>query len=382
MEILTPEQQKTKDGLTAFVQALDNNGDGLNSPVDIVKGVNNNKSITVDDNVDDKSKDNQQVDDTTKDVVDVNKDNQQQADNTADDNTDSDEEELTVVDHIKNTFELDFKDEQGQDIVFENSFEGIADFVTKSSEVLAQKKIDTILETKPEAKAFYEHILAGGDVDSFKNSYIPDFGSVTLNKDNVDQLKNMYTQSLVAKGFQDSDIKDLLEVAETKGSLLDKATQGQKELVKYREDFFAQQTKAKEVAEIKAKEESEQIQKEVKTILGNGKLLGIQVDKKTSDDLLNYITKPVKNGYTQFEIDKNTKEKYTTEHELFEAYQLMKGYQGILPKTVEKVKDVVKNSIPTKKTGSIPTSGSGKMTQKDAGKMPTISMSDRDRLLN
>ena len=382
MEILTPEQQKTKDALTAFVGTLDNQGDGLNSPTDILNGVNNNKTVVVDDVVDDKPKDTQQqVDDTTKDVVDTTKDNQQQADNVNNDDN-SNEDELTVVEHITNTFGLDFKDEQGQPVVFENSFEGITDFVTKSSEVLAQKKIDSILETRPEAKAFYDHILAGGDVDSFKNSYIPDFGSVTLNKDNVDQLKNMYTQSLVAKGYADGDIKDFIELAETKGNLLDKATQGQKELVKYREDFFAQQNKAKEQAELQAKQESENVVKEVKTILGNGKLLGVQLDKKTSDDLLNYITKPVKNGYTQFEIDKNTKEKYTTEHELFEAFQLMKGYQGVLPKTVDKVKDVIKNSIPTKKNSSIPTSGNGKMVQKDAGKMPTISMTDRDRLLN
>lgn len=140
MEILTPEQQKTKDALTAFVGTLDNQGDGLNSPTDILNGVNNNKVVVVDDIVDDKSKNNQQqVDDTTKDVVDTTKDNQQQADNVNNDDN-SNEDELTVVEHITNTFGLDFKDEQGQPVVFENSFEGITDFVTKSSEVLAQKK--------------------------------------------------------------------------------------------------------------------------------------------------------------------------------------------------------------------------------------------------
>lgn len=379
METLTPEQEKTKESLKAFVGVLDNQGDGLNSPTDILNGKNNNKNA--DDTNDDKSEDNQQVDDKTKDVVDDNKDNQQQ-DNNDDDNNDSDEDELTVVDHIKNTFGLEFKNEKGEDITFENSFEGITDFVTKSSEILAQKKIDSVLETKPEAKAFYDHILAGGDVDSFKNSYIPDFGSVTLNKDNVDQLKHMYTQSLIAKGFNDGDIKDLLEVAETKGNLLDKATQGQKELVKYREDFFVEQTKAKEKAELQAKQESEQLEKQVKTILGNGKLLGVQLDKKVSNELLEYVQKPVKNGYTQFEIDKASEEKYTIEHQLFEAYQLMKGYKEVLPKTVEKVKEVIKNSIPTRKNGSVPTGGNGKLTQKDTGKMPTISISDRDKLLN
>lgn len=49
MENLTAEQQKTKDALSAFVGTLDNQGDGLNSPTDILNGKNNNKTIVVDD---------------------------------------------------------------------------------------------------------------------------------------------------------------------------------------------------------------------------------------------------------------------------------------------------------------------------------------------
>lgn len=373
------EAEKVKQNLKAFVSTLDGEGDGLNSPIDVLNGKNNNIPLgKTPEQLQEEEESNKKI---LEAEIEAEKIKQQGLVNQEKPNEENIEDDLTVIDFVKNNLGVEFKDVEGNDIVFENSFEGISDFVTKTSETLAKKYVDNILETKPEAKAFFDHVLAGGDVNSFKNNYIPDFGSVTLNKDNLDQLKNMFSQSLIAKGYSDEDVTGLIELAETKGNLLDKATQGQKELVKYREDFFVEQTKAKEQAELQAKQESENVVKEVKTIINSGKLLGIQLDKKSQDELLNYITKSIKNGFTQFEIDKDTKEKYSTEHELFEALQLMKGYQGILPKQVDKLKEVVQGSIPTKKNSSIPTSSSGKMVQKEEGKMPKLSTTDRDRIL-
>lgn len=376
MEVLTPEQQKVKDNLTSFTKTLDNQGVGLNSPKDILEGKDNNfTNVVVIPPI---------VEDTNKD-----KENQQQVqgnegqenqDDKVNENTDE-----TVIDFTKKTLGIELKDEQGNDLTFENDFKGITDFVQKVVEIESVNKgkqyIDNVLETRPEVKALFEHILSGGDVDSFQKEYIPDFGTVTLNKDNIDQLKNMYTQSLIAKGLGDNDIKDLLEIAETKGQLLDKATLGQKELIQFRQNFLANQTKAKQESEKIEQQKWETTLKNIKDTLVTGKLLGIDIPKVEQDIFYNYITKPVKNGLTQLEIDKENKEKYTLQHELFEAYQLMKGYSGILPKQVEKVKDSMNNLVPTRKNGAVPTSSTGKIAQPNEGKFQKITASDRDKIL-
>lgn len=360
----------TVDELTQFTKGLGNVGTGITPPREITKV----DEVPADKIASDKIEADKLAEQQRLEAEKPKEGEQQQEEKEIEDAViESDE---TIFDAVKKKLPFELKDEQGNDLTFKDDFDGIVEFTETVGKLHAQKAIDSFLNSNPDIKALSQHLTNGGTVDTFVKQAVPDYSKIVLDKDNVEQLKNIYSTSLKYKGYSDSDIQDLVGIAETNGKLVDKAKIGQTDLIKYREDFFANQEAQKVQFEKQQEQDRLETLNEVKTTLSKGKLLGAELTKQEQDSFLIYLTKSVKDGMTQHQLDQ---ENDSMEHELFHALQRFKKYTNVIPKVADKLKQMQNSGLPTRKNPAIIKSNDG--GESGSNVAVKVTASDRDMIL-
>lgn len=235
--------------------------------------------------------------------------------------------------------------------------------------------IDEYFDTNPEFKEFKQHLENGFGLGSYIDALNAfDYDGVRLSVEDADTNRAIYVDELNAKGYGKDDIEALLELAEAKGEdfLYEKA-KGSRTFLK---NFQNQNILAKAQKEKESKDRIERERKDewnkVESKIKSGKILQRDISAEDQKALIQYITKPVKGGKTQRELDFETMD---VDKMLFEDLLRMNGYK-IPTKTTKQdnmtanLRDLVgKNS----QRVSVDMSKSGKDQNQDAKKEVSIS---------
>lgn len=228
---------------------------------------------------------------------------------------------------------------EGKD--YDDTTEGFKELIEDNAKLKFEDYKNNTLKN-PVSIKFIEFLEAGGTPDEFieRASEIPDYANMKL--DDEATVKNMIADHLFIQGYEEEDIKTQLEEYEELGSLTKQGTIAQKYLIRYAEKELANITKQQQEAE-EQKQTALQLELEElkKDIYEKPEIGGFKLTKTERDNLLNYITKPVKREgnkvYTQNTLDDSKETKLAI------ALYKMKKFS---------FKDI-ENKIETKKVGEL-----------------------------
>jgi hypothetical protein len=250
-----------------------------------------------------------------------------------DNNLDQDAE-VTIQD-LEQLSGIQLFDENNNRIEFDLSLESLAKreklikdtFIREGAKNYSSK----FFEENPDIKAIYEHKLKTGTVEGF--SYNPKYSEIELNKEDSELLKNIIREAERLKGNDVEDTEDLIKFLEIENKIEDRANKSHSFLVAYEQ----KQDKSKEDKLVAQR--TKQIEQESEfygtyydnkgqeiivgtansiydKIVNQGKFSsfvipedGIVIDREqkkirmSRKDIYDYISKPVKNGWTQAMID-------------------------------------------------------------------------------
>lgn len=253
------------------------------------------------------------------------------------------EEDLPLVALLKQRLGYEGEDE------FEDSEEGVAELVRKSAEVMAKNYLDN--ELNPTVKEFAKYVELGGDPSTFLQTKFPqtDYTKIEFDEDNDQLNEELVRAHLVATGYEGEDLEAELADVKNGGILSSKAKRAlnflQKNQSQEQEQLLVQQ-------EQKAQQESQEIKQywdDVRnTITKANAFKGINIAETDKIKFFDYMTKPIKDGKSQRELDI---EKATLEDTLAIDYLLYKGFDlsGLITR---KAKDTIAKSLRDKLTNS------------------------------
>lgn len=271
--------------------------------------------------IDDKADDATEEDKEIKEPEDDNLDN-------TDDNKDSNKDETTeeeTSEDVPLTKELatmlgfEFEEE------FEDSVEGILGLTKAAATKLAEQELDEIFNAYPEVKSLLEYLNLGGDPNKFMDTAFPktDYTTIELTDDER-QHEMLVTQELLLKGYSQEDIQAELEDYKAGGILENKAKRALASLKKH------QVAEQQSIVENQRKEFEKQ-QREIeeywngvnKTITDSNQFKGLTIPEVDKKALFDYISKPVKDGKSQRDLDVEASDMETR---LAVDYLLMKKF--------------------------------------------------------
>lgn len=281
-----------------------------------------------DDKIDDKSdlEDDEFKDDDSKKDTDNKK-------KTTTDSTEIDEDENAILP----VFVAKYGEVEGE---FSEDLDGVTGYFDK---VLEKEKASSILEgqqlllkTKPELKALNEHLEKGFGLNSFlRKQEMIDWDKIILKEDDKpseELAERIYRQARLAKGDDEDEIDDAIELAKDKGKIIEKGNSGIKYLKKIQEGEIEQiQLREKQERDDIAKEEKEFLD-EAEAVLKSGDINGIKLPADKIKALREYSLIPDKEGKTQRERRIET---LTVKEGLLLDYLLMNNFKdlGIKPTT-------------------------------------------------
>lgn len=225
--------------------------------------------------------------------------------------------EPSVLDQLQTRFGSDFKDEDGNPIVFDNNAEGIAayvDTVVQSRIVEAQTAaLNNLFETYPQVEQVINHLKLNGTLDDFVE--IPDRSSITVSKDNEEQQATFIREEWKLSGKK-GDVNKFIDYCKNAGILYDTAVESKEAVDSIYESRLAEQKAQVEAKEAAAAAEEKAYWDNVEKTISKGELLGYSIPEQiqcnkdgkkvmlSRKDFLKYVSTPVDSeGNTAYMLD-------------------------------------------------------------------------------
>jgi DNA-binding transcriptional MerR regulator len=217
------------------------------------------------------------------------------------------QEEETPAEDIPLTQELisqlgfEFEEE------FEDSVEGITQLTRAAASKMANQQLDEIFEQYPEVKELFEYRTLGGDPDKYYQTKFPEVDFTTVEfTDNEQQHEQLVRAELQNKGYSLEEIQAELEDYKAGGILESKAKRALESLKKY-------QVAQKEKLIATQREQYENEQREIQkfwegindTVTKTNQLKGFKLPESDKKAFFDYISRPVKDGMSQRDLDVN-----------------------------------------------------------------------------
>ena len=225
--------------------------------------------------------------------------------------------EPSVLDQLQTRFGSDFKDEDGNPIVFDNNAEGIAayvDTVVQSRIVEAQTAaLNNLFETYPQVEQVINHLKLNGTLEDFVE--IPDRSSITVSKDNEEQQATFICEEWKLSGKK-GDVNKFIDYCKNAGILYDTAVESKEAVDSIYESRLAEQKAQVEAKEAAAAAEEKAYWENVEKTISKGELLGYSIPEQIQSnrdgkkvmlsrkDFLKYVSTPVDSeGNTAYMLD-------------------------------------------------------------------------------
>lgn len=225
--------------------------------------------------------------------------------------------EPSVLNQLQTRFGSDFKDENGNPIVFDDNEEGIAAYVetvvqsrVKEAQTAA---INNLFETYPQVEQVINHLKLNGTLDDFVE--IPDRSQITVSKDNEEQQATFIREEWKLSGKK-GDVNKFIDYCKNAGILYDTAVESKEAVDSIYESRFAEQKAQVEAKEAAAAAEEKAYWDNVEKTISKGELLGYSIPEQiqcnkdgkkvmlSRKDFLKYVSTPVDSeGNTAYMLD-------------------------------------------------------------------------------
>ena len=209
------------------------------------------------------------------------------------------EEESSLFETLAQQLGYEFdEDEQ-----YEESEEGLTNFVQKISDKIADQKLNGFLESLPPvASEFFDYLQMLGEnatEDKVKEFFTSvnrelDYKSVDLYSEDVQKsvLKTFFREA----GMEDDEIKETLEDYEVAGILKKQASIAASKLDKRQEAKRQELLESERQADLKRKQELQEFWGNVEQTIKKGKVQNLSIPLAEQKSLLEYMSKPTKSG--------------------------------------------------------------------------------------
>lgn len=225
--------------------------------------------------------------------------------------------EPSVLNQLQTRFGSDFKDENGNPIVFDDNEEGIAAYVetvvqsrVKEAQAAA---INNLFEIYPQVEQVINHLKLNGSLDDFVE--IPDRSQITVSKDNEEQQATFIREEWKLSGKK-GDVNKFIDYCKNAGILYDTAVESKEAVDSIYESRLAEQKAQVEAKEAAAAAEEKAYWDNVEKTISKGELLGYSIPEQiqcnkdgkkvmlSRKDFLKYVSTPVDSeGNTAYMLD-------------------------------------------------------------------------------
>lgn len=225
--------------------------------------------------------------------------------------------EPSVLNQLQTRFGSDFKDENGNPIVFDDNEEGIAAYVetvvqsrVKEAQAAA---INNLFETYPQVEQVINHLKLNGSLDDFVE--IPDRSQITVSKDNEEQQATFIREEWKLSGKK-GDVNKFIDYCKNAGILYDTAVESKEAVDSIYESRLAEQKAQVEAKKAAAAAEEKAYWDNVEKTISKGELLGYSIPEQiqcnkdgkkvmlSRKDFLKYVSTPIDNeGNTAYMLD-------------------------------------------------------------------------------
>lgn len=222
-----------------------------------------------------------------------------------------------VLNQLQTRFGSDFKDENGNPIVFDDNEEGIAAYVetvvqsrVKEAQAAA---INNLFETYPQVEQVINHLKLNGTLNDFVE--IPDRSQITVSKDNEEQQAAFIREEWKLSGKK-GDVNKFIDYCKNAGILYDTAVESKEAVDSIYESRLAEQKAQVEAKEAAAAAEEKAYWDNVEKTISKGELLGYSIPEQiqcnkdgkkvmlSRRDFLKYVSTPVDSeGNTAYMLD-------------------------------------------------------------------------------
>lgn len=262
-------------------------------------------------------------------------------------------DEQPYINELIGAFDYEFVDEDGKPKVYEDSTEGIKQFVTDSVLHQLEEFKSRFFNQNPELAEISKHLLSGGSIKDFKEPI--DYSKIDVTTLSTDQKLQKIRESLQVKNVADEQIQSYLDLV--KGSNIVDAEVGKalKVLTAHDKDAsIARDAKYQQTIEDNNKRVEEHWNK-VETTITQGKLGNIEIPKEDRQAFNDYVSLAVtEDGKSQDMLDKA---KEGLDQTLVSAYYRFKGYDleklvnnKVKQQKVQSLRDRIKRSDSIKAT--------------------------------
>ena len=231
--------------------------------------------------------------------------------------SDEDVKDDLSIDSIQEALGIEITDENGKEVQFENTPEGIKQYVAAVIETqqqeIAETTLNTLWDKYPVIKDVLDYYLANGESLEGFNAEAPNYDV------DIDDNDESQQESIIKLAWKEQNRKgnvdDYIAYLKSSGKLLSVAEEeleGLKEAAKEQREAYARQ--AQEVAK-KQQEEQEKYWAGVKEVIDSKKIAGYNIPDTiiikregkniavTPNDFFNYIYRVDKEGVTQYQRD-------------------------------------------------------------------------------
>lgn len=225
--------------------------------------------------------------------------------------------EPSVLNQLQTRFGSDFKDENGNPIVFDDNEEGIAAYVdTVIQNKIAEAQtaaLNNLFETYPQVEQVINYLKLNGTLDDFVE--IPDRSQISVSKDNEEQQATFIREEWKLSGKK-GDVNKFIDYCKNAGILYDTAVESKEAVDSIYESRLAEQKAQVKAKEAAAAAEEKAYWDNVEKTISKGELLGYSIPEQiqcnkdgkkvmlSRKDFLKYVSTPVDSeGNTAYMLD-------------------------------------------------------------------------------
>lgn len=218
---------------------------------------------------------------------------------------------------------------------YEDSVEGLTNFVRDISQNAAEEQLAGLFEQFPDIQQHLDYVLAGGDSREFfqRQGQQVDYNSIEVKEDDVSMQRAVLAQFLQTKGHDTEFIQDTIDTYEDSGRLFSNAQKAKQHLVQFQQEEQQQLMEQQQQIYQQQQEQQQQFWSEVaETIESGNEFAGVRIPDREKSNFFEYISTPVgEGGKTQRDLDY---QEAGTDIKLAIDYMLYSGFDlnGVIEK--------------------------------------------------